>query len=160
MRVILEVDIWRMLLLWLLLVSLPLALLLSITLQYEWCRHGVSPSLEIWLVEVEYPCSPDQLNGYHTVLVLATGPGSDWKDFSIPFQNRPRPRSTASRWATPGPVPINPRVLSVWLDLSVQISSSVFRVFLCMVAFKYPTVNRKILTFAHHWPFQKNRPPL
>jgi hypothetical protein len=35
-------------------------------------------------------------------------------------------------------------------DLSVSISGSVFRVFLFMVAYKYPTVNRKILTFAHH----------
>ena len=38
----------------------------------------------------------------------------------------------------------------VWLDQLVPISGSVFRVFLFMVSFKCPTVNRKILTFAHH----------
>jgi hypothetical protein len=32
----------------------------------------------------------------------------------------------------------------VWLDPSVPISGSVFQVFLFMVAFRYPTVNRKI----------------
>jgi hypothetical protein len=38
----------------------------------------------------------------------------------------------------------------VSLDMSVPISSSVFWVFLSRVAFRYPTVNRKILTSAHH----------
>src|SRR5882757_3074064 len=35
----------------------------------------------------------------------------------------------------------------VWIDPSVPISSSVLQVFLFMVAFRYPTVNRKILSF-------------
>jgi hypothetical protein len=48
----------------------------------------------------------------------------------------------------------------VWLDPSVPISGSVFQVVLFMVAFKYPTVNREILTFAHHCSFQMNRLPL
>jgi len=37
-----------------------------------------------------------------------------------------------------------------WLDLSVRISGSVFWVFQCMVAFRYPTVNRKISTLVRH----------
>jgi len=46
------------------------------------------------------------------------------------------------------------------LNPSVPISGFVFRVFLFMVAFRYPTANRKILTFAGDCPFRMNCPPL
>jgi len=41
----------------------------------------------------------------------------------------------------------------VRLDMSVPISSSAFQVFQFMVAFRYPNVNHKILTFAHYCLF-------
>jgi hypothetical protein len=58
------------------------------------------------------------------------------------------------------PYPSTRGFCRVWLDLSVSISGSVFLVFLCMVTFRYPTANRKILIFTHYYPFPINRPPL
>jgi len=48
----------------------------------------------------------------------------------------------------------------IWLDPSVPISSSVFQIFLFMVAYRYPTANREILTFAGDCPFRIKRLPL
>jgi len=48
----------------------------------------------------------------------------------------------------------------VWLYASVPISGCVFQVFLFMVAFRYPTPNRKIMTLVRHCPFRVNRLPL
>jgi len=48
----------------------------------------------------------------------------------------------------------------VWLDLSVAISGSVFRVCLFTVAYGYFTANCKILTFTYCCPSQMNWPPL
>ena len=56
----------------------------------------------------------------------------------------------ASWRAKPGPVPVNPRV---WAGLATLVGSNLRfsdSGFLFMVAFKYGTVNRKILTFGHH----------
>jgi len=39
----------------------------------------------------------------------------------------------------------------VWLDRSVPISGSVFRAFLCMVAFRYSTANRNIFLLVRHY---------
>jgi len=60
----------------------------------------------------------------------------------------------------PDPYPSTRWFRRVWLDPSVPISGSVFRVFLFVVAFRYPTVDRKISTFAHRCSFPMNRPPL
>jgi len=60
----------------------------------------------------------------------------------------------------PNPCLSTRRTWFIWLHPSISISGSVFRVFLFMVTFGYPTANRKILTFAKHCPFQMNRPPL
>jgi len=45
------------------------ALLLWISAQYKWRRHGFLPPPEISQVEVEFPRAPDPPNGYHTVLI-------------------------------------------------------------------------------------------
>jgi len=45
------------------------SLLLWISAQYKWHRHGFLPPPEISQVEVEFPCAPDPLNGYHMVLI-------------------------------------------------------------------------------------------
>jgi hypothetical protein len=99
-------------------------------------------------------------------LVLATGLGNPlafqvWTGKTIQFGSRTveRPNQQRLGGPNPDPYPSTRRFGRVCLDLSVPISGSVFRVFLSMVAYRYPTVNRKILTFAHHWPFQMNRPP-
>jgi hypothetical protein len=43
-------------------------LLLWISAQNKWRRHGFLPPPDISQVEVEFPCAPDLPNGYHTVL--------------------------------------------------------------------------------------------
>ena len=45
------------------------SLLLWISAQYKWRRHGFLPPPEISQVEVEFPRAPDPPNGYHTVLI-------------------------------------------------------------------------------------------
>ena len=52
------------------------------------------------------------------------------------------------------------RFCRVWLDQSGRISSSAFRVYLCMVAFWYPTVNCKLLTMVLHCHFLMYWQPL
>jgi hypothetical protein len=71
-----EVEIWRTVSLWMFLLSLFFSsgyfftsLLLWISAQYKWCRHGFLPPPEISQVEVEFPCEPDPPNGYHMVLI-------------------------------------------------------------------------------------------
>ena len=80
----------------------------------------------------------------------ASGSGSDQKNSSVRFQNRPKSPSAASWQAKPGPGPVNPWVLP---GLATPFGSNLrFCVsgFLFMVAFRYLNVNRKILNFAHH----------
>jgi len=48
----------------------------------------------------------------------------------------------------------------VWLDPSVPIPGFGYRVFLLMVAFIYPTSNRKMLTLVYCCPFLTYWPPL
>jgi len=50
----------------------------------------------------------------------------------------------------PFPYPSTRGFCRVWLDPSVPVSSSPFRVFLFMVAVRYVTVMCKILTLVHH----------
>ena len=45
------------------------SLLLWISAQYKWRRHGFLPPPEISQVEVEFPRAPDPPNGYHMVLI-------------------------------------------------------------------------------------------
>jgi hypothetical protein len=45
------------------------SLLLSISAQYQWCRHGFLPPPETSQVEGEFPRAPDPPNSYHTVLI-------------------------------------------------------------------------------------------
>ena len=68
-----EVEIWRMVLLWMFLLSLChqfTFLLLWISAQYKWRRHGFLPPPGISQVEVEFPRAPDPPNGHHTVLIV------------------------------------------------------------------------------------------
>jgi len=44
-------------------------LLLWISAQYKWRRHGFLPTLETRQVEVDFPGAPDPPKGYHTVLI-------------------------------------------------------------------------------------------
>jgi len=65
-----EVEIWRMVLLWMFLLSLHFtSLVLWILAQYKWHCHGFLPPPETSPVEVEFPHAPDQTNGYHMVLI-------------------------------------------------------------------------------------------
>jgi len=48
----------------------------------------------------------------------------------------------------------------VWLDLSGPISGFAFQVVLFMVAFRYPTIHRKILMMVGHCSLWMYRPPL
>jgi hypothetical protein len=98
-----------------------------------------------------------KLSNYRIQLVLATGPGNPpavrvRTGKTVRFGSRTVQKPDPQRLGGPNPDPyLSTRgFCRVWLDPSVPISGSVFRVFLFMVAFRYPTVNRKILTFAHH----------
>jgi len=67
------VEIWRTVSLWMFLLLLSslffTSLLLWISAQYKWRRHGFLPPPEISQVEVEFPRAPDPPNGYHMVLI-------------------------------------------------------------------------------------------
>jgi hypothetical protein len=65
-----EVELWRMVSLWMFLLCLLFtSLLLWILAQYKWCRHGFLPPLEISQVEVELPRAADPQNRYHEVML-------------------------------------------------------------------------------------------
>jgi len=71
-----EVEIWRTVSLWMFLLFLFFLsvyfftlLLLWISAQYKWRRHGFLPHLDTSQVEVEFPRTPDPPNGYHMVLI-------------------------------------------------------------------------------------------
>jgi len=91
------------------------------------------------------------------IVVLATGPGNPpavqvWTGKTVRFGSRTVQKLDPQHLGGPNPdqYPSTRGFCRVWLDPSVPISGSVFQVFLFMVAFRYPTVNRKILSFAHH----------
>ena len=84
---------------------------------------------------------------------LATGPGLDRNNGSVRFQNRPKTRPTDSWWAKSGPVPVNAQgspglARPVGSNLRFCVSGFIF-----MVAFRYATVNREILTMVRHGSF-------
>jgi len=95
--------------------------------------------------------------GSHSGVVLATGPGNPpavqvWTGKAVPFGSRTvqKPDPQLLGGPNPDPYPSTRGFCRVWLDPSVRISGSSFRVFLFMVAFSYPTVLCKILTLVHH----------
>jgi len=110
--------------------------------------------------------------GYHCItvadpwLVLATGPGNLTAVWLYP--------ATTGRFGSrlvhkPNPLPLggpnaDPYLSTiscsrVWLDSSVAISSSAFWVSLLIIAFRYGTVNCKILTLGHRCAFWMYWPP-
>jgi len=76
------------------------------------------------------------------------------------FGSVPEPSKNPTRSVMVGQTRTRTRQPAGFAGPSVPISSFVFRVFLFMVAFRYPTANRKILTFAGDCPVRMNRPPL
>jgi len=99
--------------------------------------------------------------------VLATDPGNppavwDWsgKTDRIGCRTVQKPDLLLLGSANRAPYPSTRGYGWVWPDLSGPISSSAFRVFLFMVAFRYPTVNCKILTVVLHFHFLMYWQPL
>jgi len=90
-------------------------------------------------------------------VVLAMGPGNlpavrVWTRTTVWFGSGTyqKPVTQLLGGANPDPYPSTRGFCQVWLDPSVPISGFSFRVFLCMVAFWYPTVLCKILSLVHH----------
>ena len=99
-------------------------------------------------------------------LVLATGPGNwsgvwVWTGNTVRFDCRNVQKPVMLLHGGPNPVQ-NPSTYGfrrVWLDPSGPISGFAYRVALSMVAFRYPTVNRKILMMVHRCYFWTYWPP-
>jgi len=94
-------------------------------------------------------------------VVLATGPGNPpavrvgpakTGRFGSRTVQKPDPLSLGG--PNLDPYPSTRGFCRVWLDRSVPMSGSAFRVFLFMVTFRYLTVNCKILTLGYHWLFE------
>jgi len=90
-------------------------------------------------------------------VVVATGPGNPpavwvWHTKTVQFGSRPiqKPHPLSLGGPNPDLYPSPNRFCRVWIDPSVPMSGSAFRGFLFMAAFKYPTVNCKILTLVYH----------
>jgi len=90
-------------------------------------------------------------------LVLATGPGNQpavriWTGKTVWFGSRhvEKPDAELLGGPNPYPYPLTCGFCWVWLDPSVPVSGSPFRVVLFMVAVKYVTVMCKISTLVHH----------
>jgi hypothetical protein len=90
-------------------------------------------------------------------ILLATGLGNTpavrvQTGKTVQFGSRTVQKPDAQRpgGPNPDPYPSTRGFYRVWLDPLVPISSSVYRVVLFLIAFRYPNVNRNILTFAYH----------
>jgi hypothetical protein len=90
-------------------------------------------------------------------LVLAMGLGNRpavrvWTGKMVLFCSRPvqKPDLQLLGGPNPYPYPSTRGFCRVWLDLSVAITGSHFRVFLFMVPVRYVTVMCKISTLVHH----------
>jgi len=99
-------------------------------------------------------------------VVLATGPGKlpavrVRTAHTVQLGSKPIQKPNQLHLGGPNPdsYPSTHAFCRVWLDPSVPISSSSFRVFLFMVAFRYPIPNRKILTLVYRCPFLMYWPP-
>jgi hypothetical protein len=91
------------------------------------------------------------------LVVLATGLGNPtavlvWPANTGQFGSRPfqKPQPVSLSRANPVLDTSTSRFCLVWLDQSVRITASACLVFKFMVAFRYPTVNCKILTWVYH----------
>jgi len=90
-------------------------------------------------------------------VVLATGPGNPpavrvWTGKTVRFGSRTvqKPDRELLGGPNPYPYPSTRGFCRVWLDPSVPVSGSPFRVFLFMVAVTHVTVMCKISTLVHH----------
>jgi len=114
-------------------------------------------------------CSPDLASAVHvrqveidlllwvSSVVLATGASNPqavrvWTGKTVPFGSRPVQKPDPELLGGPNPYsyPWTRGFCRVWLDPSVPLSGSPFRVFLFMVAVISVTVMCKILTLVHH----------
>jgi len=86
----------------------------------------------------------------------ASGPGLACKHRSVGSRPVQKPDPWSLGGAIPDLHPSNCGFCRVWLNLSLPMSGSAFRVFLFMVAFRYATVHCKILTFVYLGLFEKN----
>jgi hypothetical protein len=90
-------------------------------------------------------------------VVLARGPGNPpavrvWTGPTVRFGSRTVQKPDPELLDGPNPYPYASTrgFCRVWLDPSVPVSGSPFRVFVFMVAVRYVTVMCKILTLVHH----------
>jgi len=100
-------------------------------------------------------------------VVLATGPGNlpavwVWTARMGQFGSRPVQKPDQQLLGTPNqePYPSTCRLCWVWLDASVPITGSGYLVCIWMVALRYPTVNRNILTLGRHCSCSMLWPPI
>jgi len=104
---------------------------------------------------------------HHPAIVVSTGPGNlpkvrDWTGgralfHSITVQERDLQLLGG---ANPAPSLSTRGFCRVWVDLSGPISGSAFWIFLFMVTFRYPTVDRKLLIMVLHCHFLMYWQPL
>jgi len=99
----------------------------------------------------------DFLDSYNLRRVSAMGPGNPpvvrlWTGKTVRFGSRPVQQPDPQLLGGPSPdlYPSTCGFCRIWLDPSVPVSGSSFRVFLFMVACRYPTVLCKILNLLHH----------
>jgi len=88
-----------------------------------------------------------------------SGPGLDYPNWSVRFQTRPSSRPARSWRVEPGPIPRNPRVSP---DVATPVSSNLrfcISGFRFVVAFRYATDNRQILTLLYHGLLSMYWPP-
>ena len=84
---------------------------------------------------------------------LNRGPGLDRKHGSVQFEIRQTPDLLVLGVPNSAPYPSTRRVRCVWLDQSGPNSGFLFLVVLLMVTFRYPSVNRTILTMVRRCVF-------
>ena len=82
-----------------------------------------------------------------------SGQGLDPKNSSVWFQNHSQPDPLVLCGPNPALNPSTRGLCPVWLNPLSPISGSAFRVFLSMVAFRYPTADCKILSMVLHCHF-------
>jgi hypothetical protein len=92
-------------------------------------------------------------------LVLAMGPGFHPKNGSVRTQTRRKTRPAHSLRAKPGPIPINPQRLPEFARLVGCNLRLCVLGFTLIVAFRYTTFSRKVLTLVHDSSFSMYWPP-
>jgi len=81
------------------------------------------------------------------------GIGSNSRNGLVWFLTHPNSQPAASLQARPEPVPVDLLILRGMARADGSNLQFWFLGFLFMVAFRYPTANRKILTLVRHCPF-------